>query len=288
LSAGGSTAGGAGLQLAYQTARANFIDGGVNRVIIGTDGDFNVGISDPDALVERIEKERDTGVTLSVLGFGSGNYNEALMEQIANKGNGNYSYIDSALEARKVLGEEMSSTLFTIAKDVKIQVEFNPKYVKQYRLIGYENRALREQDFDNDKVDAGEIGASHQVTALYEVVPASKAGWIGERRYEDNRAPTAAGSGSEMAYIKLRYKLPDGDESTLVERAVPARMFERAGRARGDFAFAAGVAAFGQYLRGDELLGGFGPRQIASLVGPQRDYYRAEFVKLVEASAGMD
>ncbi|MEO1920856.1 MAG: VWA domain-containing protein [Sphingomonadaceae bacterium] len=287
LSAGGSTAGGAGLQLAYQTARANFIEGGVNRVIIGTDGDFNVGISDPDALVERIEKERDTGVTLSVLGFGSGNYNEALMEQIANKGNGNYSYIDSALEARKVLGEEMSSTLFTIAKDVKIQVEFNPKFVKQYRLIGYENRALREQDFDNDRVDAGEIGASHQVTALYEVVPASKTGWIGERRYDGNKAEST-GSGTEMAYIKLRYKLPDGDRSTLVERAVPAAMLDRAGRAQGDFAFAAGVAAFGQYLRGDELLNGFGPRQIVSLVGPQRDFYRAEFVKLVEASAGMD
>ncbi|MXP08664.1 vWA domain-containing protein [Pseudoblastomonas halimionae] len=287
LSAGGSTAGGAGLQLAYQIARDNFIEGGVNRVIIGTDGDFNVGITG-DSLIERIEKERDTGVTLSVLGFGTGNYNEAVMEQVANKGNGNYSYIDSALEARKVLGEEMSSTLFTIAKDVKIQIEFNPKYVKQYRLIGYENRALREQDFENDKVDAGEIGASHQVTALYEIVPADKDGWIAERRYDGNRAPSASGSGSEMAYIKLRYKLPDGDESTLVERAVPASMLAAAKPLRGDFAFVAGVAAFGQYLRGDDLLGDFGPDRIASLVGPQNDYYRAEFVKLVEASTATE
>ena len=164
LSAGGSTAGGAGLQLAYNIARDNFIKGGVNRILLATDGDFNVGVSDSKALVEMVERERDSGITLTTLGFGTGNYNEAMMEQIADHGNGNYAYIDSALEARKVLGDQMSSTLFTIAKDVKIQVEFNPAQVSQYRLIGYENRALREEDFANDRVDAGDIGAGHQVT----------------------------------------------------------------------------------------------------------------------------
>ena len=161
-------------------------------MILATDGDFNVGISDRDALVEMVERNRDRGITLTTLGFGTGNYNEALMEQIANKGNGNYAYIDSALEAKKVLGDEMSSTLFTIAKDVKIQVEFNPAVISQYRLIGYENRALREEDFNNDKVDAGDIGAGHQVTAIYEVVPTGQEGWISPRRYEQEREHPAS------------------------------------------------------------------------------------------------
>ncbi len=185
LQAGGSTAGGAGIELAYRIAEANKIDGGVNRVILATDGDFNVGVSSQDALVEMIEEKRKSGTTLSVLGFGRGNINDAMMEQVADNGNGNYSYIDSALEAKKVLGEEMGATIFTIAKDVKIQVEFNPAVISQYRLIGYENRILREEDFDNDAVDAGDIGAGHQVTALYEVVPAGSNGWIPNRRYDD-------------------------------------------------------------------------------------------------------
>ncbi len=227
--AGGSTAGGAGIQLAYQIAEDNRIEGGVNRVILATDGDFNVGVSDTDALIEMIEKKRDTGITLTTLGFGTGNYNEAMMEQIADHGNGNYAYIDTALEAEKVLSDEMASTLFTIAKDVKIQVEFNPAKVSQYRLIGYENRALREEDFANDKVDAGDIGAGHQVTAIYEIVP------TGARRLDppaplwrcSHRPPRR--NRTRLAFVKLRYKMPDGQTSKLIERAVPARR-ARAGR----------------------------------------------------------
>jgi Ca-activated chloride channel family protein len=182
LQAGGSTAGAAGIQLAYQQARANRIEGGINRVILATDGDFNVGVTNNDALVDMVEREREAGITLTTLGFGTGNYNEAMMEQIADHGNGNYAYIDSPREAQKVLDQELASTLFTIAHDVKIQVEFNPAYVSEYRLIGYENRLLAEQDFDNDAVDAGDIGAGHQVTALYEIVPAGSRGWLPQRR----------------------------------------------------------------------------------------------------------
>lgn len=286
LQAGGSTAGGSGLKLAYQVARDNFIDGGVNRVVLATDGDFNVGVSDTKSLIEMIEQQRDSGITLTALGFGTGNYNEAMMEQIANHGNGNYSYIDSVLEAKKVLGEEMSSTLFTIAKDVKIQVEFNPAHVSQYRLIGYENRALREEDFDNDRVDAGDIGAGHQVTAIYEIVPAGAKGWIAPRRYDDP-LPDAAAKSGELAFVKLRYKLPDGTTSRLIERPVSASLLNRAGKPAGDFAFAAAVAAFGQSLRGDELINGFTHAQIAGLAGQQRDFWRQEFVKLVGVAEGI-
>lgn len=256
LSAGGSTAGGAGLQLAYNIAEDNFIKGGVNRVILATDGDFNVGVSDNKSLIEMIEGYRDRDITLTTLGFGQGNYNEAMMEQIANKGNGNYAYIDSALEAKKVLGDEMSSTLFTIAKDVKIQVEFNPAVISQYRLVGYENRALREEDFDNDQVDAGDIGAGHQVTAIYEVVPAGTKGWIAPRRYEDQPAGEAMRRMAEAAHIKLRFKLPDSDTSELIDTVVMSDTFRSARAPSGDFAFAAAVAAFGQVLRGDELMMG--------------------------------
>ncbi|MET0293482.1 MAG: VWA domain-containing protein, partial [Phenylobacterium sp.] len=209
LAAGGSTAGGAGLQLAYQVARDGFIDGGVNRILLATDGDFNVGVSDTKALIRMVEQQRDSGITLTTLGFGQGNYNEALMEQVADHGNGNYAYIDSALEARKVLAEQMGSTLFTIAKDVKIQVEFNPAQVAQYRPLGYENRALREEDFANDLVDAGEIGAGHQVTAIYEFVPVGAKGWIAPRRYANPDWPSSSARGGELAFVKLRYKLPD-------------------------------------------------------------------------------
>jgi Ca-activated chloride channel family protein len=287
LSAGGSTAGGAGLQLAYQVARDNFIKGGVNRILLATDGDFNVGVSDSKALIAMVEKERDAGVTLTTLGFGQGNYNEAMMEQVADHGNGNYAYIDSALEARKVLAEQMSSTLFTIAKDVKIQVEFNPAKVAQYRLLGYENRALREEDFNNDKVDAGDIGAGHQVTAIYEIVPVGAKGWIEPRRYGE-AATTVAGKGGELAFVKLRYKLPDGTTSKLIEHAVPAALLAKAGAPRGDMAFATAVAAFGQKLRGDPLLGNLSYAGIASLADGQRDYYRQEFAKLVSIAGSLD
>ena len=281
LQAGGSTAGAAGLKLAYNIAEDNFIEGGVNRVLIGTDGDFNVGVSDRDDLIAMIEKKRDSGITLTTLGFGQGNYNEAMMEQIADHGNGNYSYIDTALEAKKVLGDEMSSTLFTIAKDVKIQVEFNPAVVSQYRLLGYENRALREEDFDNDKVDAGDIGAGHQVTAIYEIVPAGVKGWIGPRRYGKD-APKPDPAAKEMAFIKLRYKLPGGSTSKLIERPLPAKMLANAGAPSGDIAFATAVAAFGQTLRGDALMNGYSAGQIESLAGKQTDYWRQEFLKLVD------
>jgi len=287
LSAGGSTAGGAGIQLAYNIAEANFIEGGVNRVILATDGDFNVGVSDRDALVEMIETNRDRGITLTTLGFGQGNYNEAMMEQIANKGNGNYAYIDSALEAKKVLGDEMSSTLFTIAKDVKIQVEFNPAVISQYRLVGYENRALREEDFDNDLVDAGDIGAGHQVTAIYEVVPAGAKGWIAPRRYEDKPDSEARMRMAEAAHVKLRYKLPGGERSSLIERVVMSDALIEARAPRGDFAFAAAVAAFGQILRGDELMMGFSHEDIGQLAGRQSEFWRQEFLQLNALAAGM-
>jgi len=287
LEAGGSTAGSAGLQLAYQVARDSFIKGGVNRVILATDGDFNVGVSDTKALIEMIEQQRDSGITLTTLGFGTGNYNEAMMEQIANHGNGNYAYIDSALEAKKVLGDEMNSTLFTIAKDVKIQVEFNPALVSQYRLIGYENRALREEDFNNDRVDAGDIGAGHQVTAIYEIVPAGAKGWIAPRRYDDPLPAASTAKDAELAFVKLRYKTPDGETSHLIEKPVPASLMAQATAPTGDFAFATAVAAFGQSLRGDVMLNGFTYTQIASLAGGQQDFWRQEFVKLVGVAGGI-
>jgi len=287
LEAGGSTAGGAGIELAYRVAEDNFIKGGVNRVILATDGDFNVGVSSTKALIELIETKRDSGITLTTLGFGQGNYNEAMMEQVANKGNGNYAYIDSALEAKKVLGEEMSSTLFTIAKDVKIQVEFNPAVIAQYRLVGYENRALREEDFDNDRVDAGDIGAGHQVTAIYEVVPVGSKGWIAPRKYED--APTAAAQAklAEAATVKLRYKLPTSDTSKLIEQVVASSAFKTAAAPQGDFAFAAAVAAYGQVLRGDELMNGFGFSDIGTLAGRQDNFWRQEFLRLNALAGSM-
>ncbi|MFZ1742302.1 MAG: VWA domain-containing protein [Pontixanthobacter sp.] len=289
LNAGGSTAGGAGIELAYQIAEDNFIKGGVNRVIIATDGDFNVGVSDTKKLVEIIEAKRDSGITLTTLGFGQYNYNEALMEQMANHGNGNYAYIDSALEAKKVLGDEMSSTLFTIAKDVKIQVEFNPAVVSQYRLIGYENRALRNEEFDNDAVDAGDIGAGHQVTAIYEIVPAAGKGWVAPLRYGAESQPTSDdGITAEVAYVKLRYKMPDGQTSKLLDRVVPVSAMQTADAPKGDFAFAVAVAAFGQKLRGDSLLGSYDFDDIGSLSGTGGDYWRQEFRKLTELAGGLD
>jgi Ca-activated chloride channel family protein len=287
LQAGGSTAGSAGLQLAYNIARDNFIEGGVNRILIATDGDFNVGVSNTDALIEMVEKQRDGGITLTTLGFGTGNYNEAMMEQIADHGNGNYAYIDSALEARKVLGEQMAATLFTIAKDVKIQVEFNPAQVSQYRLLGYENRALREEDFDNDKVDAGDIGAGHQVTAIYEIVPAGTKGWIAPRRYEQGGESFTSGRSGELAHVKLRYKLPNGNTSRLIERTVAGRAMQTSTRPTGDFAFAAAVAAYGQSLRGDELMKDFSYADVAALARGQNDFWRQEFLRLVGVAGSL-
>lgn len=281
LSASGSTAGGDALKLAYSTARGNFLDGGINRIIMATDGDFNVGTSNTDELKKYVAKQRESGVTLTMLGYGSGNIRDELMEGIANVGNGNYAYIDSAMEARKVLGSELSSTLFTIAKDVKIQIEFNPAHVKEYRLIGYENRLLAEEDFANDKIDAGDIGAGHQVTALYEVMPTSASGWLPERRYPANRVVERQPDfNGEMAQVKLRYKLPDSDKSRLITRSIASRDLRSASRPSGDMAFAVAVAAFGQKLRGDKYLGDYDFRNIGLLSGNGGDYWRQEFRKL--------
>ncbi len=286
LQAGGSTAGAAGIQLAYETARQNMIPGGINRVVLATDGDFNVGVSNTETLVDMVEREREAGIQLTALGFGTGNYNEAMMEQIADHGNGNYAYIDSPREAQKVLDDELSSTLFTIAQDVKIQVEFNPAYVAEYRLIGYENRALREEDFANDSVDAGDIGAGHQVTALYEIVPVGSRGWLPERRYEANRRQAAGVQDGEMAHLRLRYKLPGESESRLIEQPVHVRLIRRATAPTGDTAFAAAVAAYGQLLRGDTNLNGFTFADARALAGRARvdDFWRREFIGLTQAA----
>jgi Ca-activated chloride channel family protein len=286
LEAGGSTAGAEGIALAYRTARENRIEGGINRVVLATDGDFNVGVSNTEALVDMVERERKSGIQLTTLGFGTGNYNEAMMEQIADHGNGNYAYIDSPREAQKVLNQELSSTLFTIAHDVKIQVEFNPAQVAEYRLIGYENRALREQDFANDAVDAGDIGAGHQVTALYEIVPVGSRGWLPERRYEANRRPGADGLGGELAHLRLRYKLPGQEQSRLIEQPLNAGLIRTAREPSGDSAFAVAVAAYGQLLRGDTHLGAFSFADARALAGRARlsDWWRREFVQLAEAA----
>jgi Ca-activated chloride channel homolog len=294
LESGGSTAGGEGLKLAYATAQKNYIPNGVNRIMLATDGDFNVGISDKDELKKYVEKQREDGVTLTTLGFGQGNYNEALMEQIANVGNGNYAYIDSEIEAGKVLNDEMSSTLFTIAKDVKIQIEFNPAYVNEYRLIGYENRLLAEEDFDNDKIDAGDIGASHQVTALYEIMPTGARGWLPDRRFDGNKAEGEGSKNGEMAFVKLRYKLPNkspasessmrlqaaSETSMLIEKPLMSKMMFSAGPPKGDMAFAISVAAFAQKLRGDKYLGDFGYDQISALAGKPKNLWQEEFIRM--------
>jgi Ca-activated chloride channel family protein len=288
LDAEGGTAGGPALALAYDLARAHRIPGGINRIVMATDGDFNVGLSDQQGLEDMVIQNREDGITLTTLGFGQGNYNDAMMEAVADLGNGNHAYIDSAMEARKVLEEELSSTLFTIAKDVKVQVEFNPALVGQYRLIGYENRALKEEDFADDKVDAGEIGAGHQVTAIYEIVPAGETGWLAARKYAAAVAPPAAAvDASEIATVRLRYKLPDGRTSRLIESTIPARSLRNAPAPEGDMAFAVAVAAFGQKLRDDSKLGTFGYDDIARLAGPQTNYWRQEFVQLTHL-AGRD
>ena len=287
LKAGGSTAGAQGIALAYQTARRSMIRNGINRVILATDGDFNVGVTNNEALIDMVERERRSGITLTTLGFGTGNYNEAMMEQIADHGNGNYSYIDSPREASKVLDSELASTLFTIAHDVKIQVEFNPAHVREYRLIGYENRALREEDFDNDQIDAGEIGAGHQVTALYEIVPVGSMGWLPDRYFDDNRRSSIraddARSG-QMAHLRLRYKLPGEEQSRLIEQPLAAGLIAAARPPVGDTAFVAAVAAYGQLLRGDTNMGRFSFADVRQLAGRAGggNYWRQEFVRLTE------
>ncbi|MEG3862407.1 iron uptake porin [Microcoleus sp. herbarium12] len=291
LEAGGSTAGGAGIQLAYKVARDNFIKQGNNRVILATDGDFNVGVSSDGELVRTIEEKREQGVFLSVLGFGTGNLQDAKMEQLADKGNGNYAYIDSLLEAKKVLVTQMGGTLFTIAKDVKIQVEFNPAKVQAYRLVGYENRVLQNQDFNDDKKDAGELGAGHSVTAIYEIIPVGVASdvklpEVDPLKYQPNPATASASQTDELMQVKLRYKKPNETVSQLIAQSVidkPVKLEN----ASANFRFAAAVAAFGMVLRDSEYKGTANFDEVLRLAnqakGQDKEGYRAEFIRLVES-----
>ena len=294
LQAGGSTNGAAGIQLAYQMAQQNFIQNGVNRVILATDGDFNVGLASTEELIDLIQRKRQAGIALTTLGFGSGNYNDHLLEQLADEGNGNYAYIDRLSEAQKVLVDELSATVLTIAKDVKIQIEFNPEKVSEYRLIGYENRMLNEEDFANDKVDAGEIGAGHRVTALYEIsLKGSNGQRLPPRRYQPSPAVEEIDGNSfsnELAHLRIRYKLPDETESKLVQSPV----MDSGINARGSdsFNFAASVAAFGQKLRGGKFLESFGYDDIEQLARQSRASdprgYRSEFMQLVKLAGTLD
>jgi Ca-activated chloride channel family protein len=291
LEPGGSTNGGEGIELAYRLARDGFVRGGNNRVILATDGDFNVGVSSDAELVRLIERERESGVFLSVLGFGRGNLQDAKMEQLADRGNGNYAYVDRLSEARKVLVRQMGATLFTIAKDVKVQVEFNPAQVKAYRLIGYENRLLAAEDFNDDRKDAGELGAGHAVTALYEIVPAGAAEDPARHtdplRYQQVSPTSSAGGSGELLTVKLRYKAPDGDTSQLITQPLVDR---GAGldAASADFRFAAAVAEWGMLLRGSRFRGNASYASVLSLarsaLGDDPAGDRAEFLRLVGAS----
>ena len=290
LSAGGSTAGAEGIRQAYALAESQFEEDAVNRVILATDGDFNVGITNPRELQDFIERKRETGVYLSVLGFGQGNLNDRLMQRLAQNGNGAAAYIDTLNEARKVLLEEAASNLFPIARDVKIQVEFNPALVAEYRLIGYETRALRREDFNNDAVDAGDIGAGHTVTAIYEITPAgSGAALIDARRYGEVSKPEAKNEVNDgYAFLKIRYKLPGEKSSSLITRPITVADEvdeEGAGPLSRETAFAAAVAGFGQLLRGGRHTGDFTYDDVADLArkskGDDEFGYRSEFIQLV-------
>src|SRR6185369_5099310 len=287
LQPGGSTAGAAGIQLAYELAEKSFRKGGVNRILLATDGDFNVGITDPNELKGFVEREREKGVYLSVLGFGEGNYRDEMAQTLAQNGNGAAAYIDTLNEAKKVLVQEATSSLFPIAKDVKLQVEFNPETVAEYRLVGYETRALNREDFNNDKVDAGDVGSGHTVTAIYEITPVgSKAKLIDDQRYSQRelRPASASGKTNEYGYLKIRYKLPNGIVSRLLEQpirvdaGVPAAL-------RDDVAFSTAVAGFGQLLRGSQYVGSLSYEDVISQaqagIGADRFGYRAELVQLV-------
>ncbi|HVF18324.1 MAG TPA: VWA domain-containing protein [Steroidobacteraceae bacterium] len=294
LEAGGSTNGAEGIQRAYQLAHQAHMKGAINRVVLATDGDFNVGIVNFEDLVDLAERERTSGVALTTLGFGSGNYNDQLLERLADAGNGNYAYVDTLSEARKVLVSELSSTLFTIAKDVKIQIEFNPAEVLEYRLIGYENRMLAREDFNNDKVDAGEIGAGHRVTALYEIVPANRKGRIDPLRYgalADATSKAGPTKNGEIAILRLRYKQPDADESRLLEYPVLKSSVVASEKTSPDFRFAASVAAFGQMLRGGKYTSDFDFEDVEALaksaLSKDEEGYRREFVSLVKLAQSL-
>ena len=289
LQAGGSTAGGAGIELAYKTAQENFIKDGNNRVILATDGDFNVGISSNSSLESLVEEKRKSGVFLTCLGYGMGNYKDSKMETLADKGNGNYAYIDNIQEANRFLGKEFKGSMFTIAKDVKIQIEFNPNHVQAYRLIGYENRKLRPEDFKNDAIDAGELGSNHTVTALYEIIPVGlKDDFFTtstELKYTKTEVATTTFT-NELATIKFRYKKPDGDKSIEMINIIP-NYPKQLSDASNDFKFSAAVAWFGLKLRDSKLVNNKSEEAILELAneGLQNDKegYKAEFVRLVEA-----
>ncbi len=291
LTAGGSTNGGAGIRLAYQLARKAYIKGGINRIMLATDGDFNVGTTNFSSLKQLVERERGSGISLTTLGFGRGNYNDRLMEQLADAGNGNFAYIDTLNEAQKVLVDQMSSTLNTVASDVKIQIEFNPALVAEYRLIGYENRLLKREDFKNDKIDAGEVGAGHTVTALYEVSMVNgRDPAINPLRYA--KTSTRSQHRQELAWLRLRYKSPHGGASKLIERPLLASDMVSGLDATTDrYRFAAAVAAFGQQLRGGVWLQHFGYDQILTLArrsrGPDAFGYRGEFLGLVKLAKSL-
>ncbi|HOO09398.1 MAG TPA: von Willebrand factor type A domain-containing protein [Cyclobacteriaceae bacterium] len=289
LQAGGSTAGGEGIQLAYKVAKENFIADGNNRVIIATDGDFNVGESSNAAMERLVEAKRNEGVFLTVLGYGMGNYKDSKMEILADKGNGNYAYIDNILEAQKVLVNEFGGTLFTIAKDVKLQVEFNPAKVQAYRLIGYENRMLRHEDFNNDKKDAGDLGSGHTVTALYEVIPVGvedKFYKMDSLKYQSAATNPYARASKELLTVKFRYKDPKENSSKLIVRALEDKGAPLS-RASDNFRWAAAVAGFGMVLRGSEFSEGMTIEQILRLAqnarGDDREGYRLEFINLIKA-----
>ncbi len=293
LEAGGSTAGGEGIRLAYKTAKENFIKNGNNRIILATDGDFNIGASSDDELVRMIEQERKSGVFLSVLGFGMGNYKDNKMQQLADKGNGNHSYIDNISEAKKVLVNEFGGTLFTIAKDVKIQVEFNPSKVLAYRLVGYENRMLAAEDFNDDMKDAGELGSGHTVTALYEVIPVGVKDeftkTVDPLKYQVNDRKIAVNS-NEIMTIKLRYKKPDSDVSRLINHPVIDNATDLK-NTTDNFRFSAAVAEFGLLLRNSEYKQQSSFNQVISLAKSSKGFdeegYRAEFIKLVQSAMSL-
>ena len=288
LSAGGSTAGGQGIQLAYKIARDNFIKGGNNRIVLATDGDFNIGVSSNAEMERLVEKERESDVFLTVLGFGMGNYKDSKMEILADKGNGNYAYIDNILEAKKVLVNEFGGTMFTIAKDVKIQVEFNPELVQAYRLIGYENRKLNDEDFNDDKKDAGELGSGHTVTAMYEIIPvgAAGAGSIDPLKYQQNKQTPKRKHGNELMTVKLRYKEPTGSKSQLISVVINDSDTPIM-QSSDNFRWAAAVAEFGMLLRDSEFKGQSSYLQVVSLAqsakGKDANGYRHEFLRMVQS-----
>ncbi|MCE3227875.1 MAG: hypothetical protein K0S32_2426 [Bacteroidetes bacterium] len=293
LGAGGSTAGGAGIELAYKTAKDNFLKEGNNRVILATDGDFNVGVNSDDALVQLIEKKRTDGIYLTVLGFGTGNYKDSKMEKLADKGNGNYAYVDNLSEAKKVFVQEMSGTLHAIAKDVKVQVQFNPAKVKAYRLVGYENRVLRNEDFNDDTKDAGELGAGHTVTAIYEIVPAScteRISAVNERKYK-KVVRSADAKNNELMTLKLRYKQPKSDKkSILIEESVTDEK-KPIDQASENTRFSSAVAQFGMILRDSKFKGQADYKSVITMAnlskGKDEEGYRSEFIRLVEKAASL-